>query len=147
MLLFSLVASLPSSASISHIEVKKEVLASFKSLVEASIKLDSKAYFAHFDKDKFIGLNSNGENWNSLQDLEPLIMNGFGSIKKVRLLTFTNVTVSVLNEQTAILVNEYVQSIELKNGKIVELAGGGTQVWFKQSGFWKIVSVSASNKP
>ncbi|WP_199608895.1 hypothetical protein [Flocculibacter collagenilyticus] len=45
------------------------------------------------------------------------------------------------------LVNEYIQSMKLHDGRIVNSAGGGAQVWSKQNGSWKIVSVSASNKP
>lgn len=147
MFLLSLFVSMPISAEKSHAAVEEEVLASFKSLVQASRDLNSKAYFAHFYKEKFVGLNSDGKNWNSLNDLEPLIINGFSAIKEIKLLTFINVKVSVINAQTAILVNEYIQSIELKNGSLVNNAGGGTQVWFKDKGTWKIVSISASNKP
>jgi hypothetical protein len=35
----------------------------------------------------------------------------------------------------------------LKNGSIINVSGGGSQVWSKQSGNWKIVSISASSKP
>ena len=127
--------------------VEEQVLAAFKSLVEASRNLDSHAYFQHFDHNKFVGLNSDGTNWNSIDDLKPLIEGGFGSIASVNQLVFTNVRVSVIDTYTAILVNEYQQSVTLKSGDLVHLAGGGTQVWSKRSGQWKLVSVSGSNKP
>lgn len=136
-----------SSAESEKTQIEKEVLASFESLVQASRKLDSELYFQHFAADKFVGLNSDGTNWNSINDLAPLIINGFEAIEEITFLEFTNVKVSVIDNFTAILVNEYVQSMELKSGDMVNGAGGGTQVWSKRSGHWKIVSVSASNKP
>ena len=128
-------------------EVKNQVLSAFESLIIASKSLDPESYFQHFDKNKFIGLNSDGTNWNSIDELVPLIIGGFDSINKVNHLEFTNVKVSVIDLYTAILVNEYKQSITLKNGSTINLAGGGAQVWSKHSGQWKLVSVSASNKP
>jgi ketosteroid isomerase-like protein len=147
MLLLSFLLPFHVNSNENHVQIEKEVLASFQSLVQASKDLDAKAYFAHFNEEKFVGLNSDGTNWNSINDLRPLITNGFAAIKEITLLTFTNVKVSVVNEQTAILVNEYIQSMELKNGSVVSSAGGGTQVWSKDNGSWKIVSVSASNAP
>lgn len=125
---------------------EQEVLASFHSLVDASKKLDVKAYFQHFDADKFVGLNSDGTNWNSIDDLEPIINAGFGSVKKVISLEFPNVRVSMIDDYTAVLINEFTQTILLKSGNTFHLAGGGTQVWSKRSGQWKLVSVSASSK-
>ncbi|MBU3003928.1 nuclear transport factor 2 family protein [Paraglaciecola arctica] len=127
--------------------VQKEVMASFESLVQASKELNHEAYFEHFDTEKFVGLNSDGSNWNSIDELSPLIINGFASIKAITQLTFTNVKISVIDQHTAILVNEYTQSMELNNGHLLSSAGGGTQVWSKRTGAWKLVSVSASNKP
>lgn len=134
MLLLGIAFSFQANSNVSYVQIEKEVLASFQSLVQASKELDSNAYFAHFNEEKFIGLNSDGSNWNSINDLIPLITNGFAAINKITLLTFTNVKVSVINEQTAILVNEYVQSMELKDGSVVNSAGGGTQVWSKGNG-------------
>lgn len=128
-------------------QIKLEVMEVFKSLVDASEQLDSKLYFDHFDKEKFVGLNSDGTNWNSINDLFSLITNGFDAIKTINSLEFTNVNISVIDSYTAILVNEYVQSMTLKSGHVINLSGGGVQVWSKRSGEWKIVSVSASNKP
>jgi len=127
--------------------VEKEVLASFNSLVQASKDLNSAVYFSHIDENKFVGLNSDGTNWNSIDELIPLITQGFAFIDEVIRLEFTNVKISVIDSNTAVLVNEYEQSIRLKDGNEVNAAGGGTQVWSKYSGSWKIVSISASNKP
>lgn len=127
--------------------VEREVLESFDQLVDSVHGLNTKAYFNLIDHDKFVGLNSDGSNWNSIDDLKALIEPGFATIAKVDSLNFNKVKVSVIDERTAILVNEYEQTIVLKDGNKVSSAGGGTQVWSKISGNWKLVSVSASQKP
>lgn len=126
--------------------VEREVLESFNLLVDSVRERDTNAYFDLFDQDKFVGLNSNGSNWNSIDDLKALIEPGFAAIDQVELLNFNNVKVSVIDENTAILINEYEQTIVLKSGDKTSSAGGGTQVWSKASGNWKLVSVSASQK-
>lgn len=146
-MIFALSLSCLAHANPNRTGLEKEVLASFQSLVEASKRLDTKSYFQHFDADKFIGLNSDGTNWNSIDELTPVINVGFSSIQKVNSLEFLNVKVSVIDDYTAILVNEFSQSVLLKNGTTYTFSGGGTQVWSKHSGQWKLVSVSASNKP
>jgi hypothetical protein len=127
--------------------IENAVLTQFDSLVKASKQLDEQAYFSHFDETKFVGLNSNGTNWNSIEDLRPLIETGFSMIERIELLEFTNVKISVIDANTAILVNEYKQQMMLKTGDKVKVSGGGTQVWSSASGKWKLVSVSASDKP
>jgi hypothetical protein len=144
---FALFFSFLAEAETEEERIKFEVMAAFKSIVDASEKLDSRLYFEHFDKKKFVGLNSDGTNWNSINDLSALITDGFEAIKIINSLEFTNVNISVIDSYTAILVNEYVQSMTLKSGNDMDLSGGGVQVWSKRSGEWKIVSVSASNKP
>lgn len=128
-------------------KIEKEIVASFQSLANAAKKLDTGLYFKHFDLEKFVGLNSDGTNWNSIDDFIPLINAGFDSIEEVISLDFTNVNVLVIDDYTAILVNEYSQSMRLQNQDVLTISGGGSQVWSKRSGNWKIVSVSASNKP
>ena len=128
-------------------EINLEIRQSFDRLVEASKKLDSKRYFEFFDKDKFVGLNSDGKNWNSIDDLRKIVEPGFNAVDRVQFLVFTNIQVSVIDKNTAILVNEYEQEVVLKSGEVIDAAGGGTQVWSRESGEWKIVSVSSSIKP
>ena len=128
-------------------ELEKEVLESFQGLVDAANALDAEAYFQHFDADKFVGLNSDGTNWNSIDELIPVINIGFDSVQEVISLEFPNVKVSIIDNYTAVLVNEFSQSMLLKSGATISVAGGGAQVWSKRSGQWKLVSFSASNKP
>lgn len=137
----------PASAAPDPATVEREVLAAFGSLVEASQDLDAARYFSHFDADKFVGLNADGTVWQSLDDLEPMINEGFAAIATVTALVFDKVKVSVIDAQTAVLVNEFVQTIEFKHGGTAKYAGGGAQVWSKRSGAWKLVSISASNSP
>lgn len=133
------------SAKAETLDIKAEVMSAFNRLVLSANSLDSDAYFQHFDEEKFIGLNSDGSNWNSIDELKPLIEGGFNAIEKIDSLEFTNIRISVIDRYTAVLVNEFEQTMTLKVGTVVDLAGGGTQVWSKHSGTWKLVSVSASN--
>lgn len=125
-------------------QIELEVLEAIKGLVDAVESLDSNRYFEYFDKEKFTGLNADGTVWHSIDDLEAIISSGFRVVEKNISLEFNKVKVTVINATTAILVNEYKQSILLKNSNIIEQAGGGTQVWFKSNGTWKLVSISAS---
>ena len=125
--------------------IQAEVLDAFAGLVEASKALDSSRYFDYVDKDKFSGLSADGKAWHSIQDLENVVIPGFQMVEKIVRLEFRNVKVTVINQSTAILVNEYQQTILLKNGDSVEQSGGGTQVWFKAGTAWTLVSISASD--
>lgn len=125
-------------------KIEMEVLGAFKGLVEASKSLDSSRYFEYFDKEKFSGLGADGKVWHSTKILEKIILSGFPVVERIISLEFSNVKVTVINETTAILVNEYKQTILLKDGNIVKQSGGGTQVWSKSENAWKLVSISAS---
>ena len=125
--------------------IKAEVLGAFKGLVDASKALDSSRYLAYIDKEKFTGLGADGQVWHAFEDLEKLISAGFQMVQKIVALEFSNVKVTVINSSTAILVNEYRQTILLKNAETVQQAGGGTQVWSRSGTAWKLVSISASD--
>lgn len=126
--------------------IKQEVRIEFRGLVAAARNLDTSAYFSYFDHDKFSGLNADGTNWTSINDLTAIVEPGFSLTRKIESLEFTHVHITVIDNQTAILVNEYEQQILLKNGERVSDAGGGSQVWSRSTGQWKLVSVSASIK-
>lgn len=126
-------------------QIKLEIETVFNGLVDAAKALDTQAYFAFFDQHKFVGLNEDGSNWNNFAELAQLITPGFAAVKQINSLTFPNVTISVIDAHTAILVNQFKQNLTLHDGTVIEVAGGGTQVWSNHSGQWKLVSVSASS--
>jgi hypothetical protein len=126
-------------------QIEAEVLGAFEGLVEASKALDADRYFAYFDKEKFTGLSADGKAWQSIKNLEDVIGPGFAAVDKIVSLKFYNVKVTVINQATAILVNEYKQTILLKDKSLVKQAGGGTQVWSRCEDAWKVVSISASD--
>jgi len=128
-------------------QIEQEVHQAFNELVEISKSLDTQRYFQLVNAEKFVGLNVDGTNWNSIEDLKAVVETGFNLTAKIESLDFTNVRVSVIDHNNAILVNEYQQELLLKSGAKISDAGGGTQVWFKRDGNWKLVSVSASSKP
>ena len=126
-------------------QIQSEVLAAFGELVEASKARDSARYLQSFVREKFTGLSADGTIWQTMEDLEKLIVPGFAMIERLASLEFFKVQVTVVNAATAILVNEFKQSIVLKNGDTVEQAGGGLQVWVQTGDAWKLVSIAASD--
>lgn len=126
-------------------QIEAEVIGAFRGLVDASEALDSSRYFEYIDKDKFTGLSADGKAWHTFKDLENVISTGFQMVERIISLEFSNVKVTVINPSTAILVNEYKQTILLKNTDTVQQSGGGTQVWSKSENAWKLVSISASD--
>jgi ketosteroid isomerase-like protein len=146
--LFSLLLALATQtlAATDEANVEQEVLASFQSLVDASRRLDVQAYFAHFDQEKFVGLNNNGSTWATLEAFYPVIENGFAAIDEVTELRFTKLKVLVIDRHTAVLVNEFEQTMRMQNGNAASVAGGGSQVWSKSTGAWKLVSIATSIK-
>lgn len=139
--------SLAKMETIDTHKIELEVLDAFKGLVKASEALDAKKYLEYYDREKFSGLNADGTVWRSIEDLERLIISGFPAVEKITSLEFKNVKVTIIDSSTAILINEYTQSLQLKNGNIAHQSGGGTQVWHITKGAWKLVSVSASEIP
>ncbi|WP_440056913.1 nuclear transport factor 2 family protein (plasmid) [Pseudoalteromonas sp. T1lg65] len=127
-------------------DIEQQVTTAFQGLVAASKTLNSAQYFEFIDQEKFVGLNADGSNWNSASELKALIDPSFSALEKVESLTFTNVKVSVIDENTAILVNEYQQTVILKDGSPFTAEGGGMQVWSKSSGKWLLVGIGASAK-
>lgn len=126
-------------------QIEAEVNKAFEGLVEAAKSLDSSRYFEFFDRENFTGLNADGKVWHSIKSLESIILPGFQMVEKTISLDFRNVKITVINQTTAILVNEYDQTILLKSGEIIKQSGGGTQVWHQIDSTWKLVSVSSSS--
>ena len=126
-------------------QIEAEVIGAFRGLVDASEALDSSRYFEYIDKDKFTGLSADGKAWHSFDDLEHVVSTGFQMVDRIISLEFSNVKVTVINPSTAILVNEYKQTILLKTADVVQQSGGGTQVWSRSGNAWKLVSISASD--
>lgn len=133
----------PTSTNTNQIET--EVLEAFRGLVDASKALDPRRYLDFIDAEKFSGLSADGKAWHSIKDLEDLVLAGFPMVESIASLEFNNVKVTVINASTAILVNEYRQTLLLKSKDVVKQAGGGTQVWSKSGHAWKLVSISASD--
>ena len=117
----------------------------FLALVTASRELDFDRYLNSFDRDLFSGLRADGTVMHSIADLEQTYRPGFEMLESIEELEFRNVKITVLNATTAILVNEYSDVSILKTGGRVSGKGGGTQVWAKSDGAWKLVSVSSSS--
>ncbi len=125
--------------------IETEVNAAFQGLVAASRALDASRYLEYVDREKFTGLSADGKAWHCVKDLEDIVLPGFKMVEQIVSLEFQNVKVTVINPSTAILVNEYRQTILLKDSGQITQAGGGTQVWANGGNGWKLVSISASD--
>ena len=126
-------------------QIEAEVIGAFRGLVDASEALDPSRYFEYIDQEKFTGLSADGRVWRTFSELKNVITTGFQMVDRILSLEFSNVKVTVINPATAILVNEYKQTILLKNTETLQQSGGGTQVWSKSRHGWKLVSISASD--
>ncbi len=129
-----------------NIQIKTEVRASFDSLVESTKVQDWESYFNHFDENNFSGLNADGTVWESFENFKASVIPGFKMIESSDSLVFPIVKISLIDKNTAVLINEYEQKITLNGGQEIRVAGGGAQVWSRISGKWKLVSISASSK-
>lgn len=126
-------------------QIESEVLDAFKGLVDACRALDVRRYLDYLDKEKFTGLGADGRVWHSIKDIEDVISAGFAMIEKIVSLEFGKVKVTVLNASTAILVNEFTQTLLLKDATRIDQSGGGSQVWLRSGNTWKLASISASD--
>ena len=131
--------------SLSNVEA--EVETAFQKLVEASTSLNLEQYFSFFDTENFTSLNGDGTVYTSFGAFEEHTAPALSYIKKYQSLEFSNVKITALNNDTAVLVNEYAATVTLKSDQTVSAAGAGTQVWSKKTGEWKLVHVSSSSKP
>lgn len=144
LLIYTLCFCANTRSAFSDDTVTQEVMHQFHRLVKAAEQRDISEYFNLVDMQKFVGLNSNGRNWNSAEELKSQLVDGFRAISAVNSLDFTNLNLSIIDQYTVVLVNEYQQMLTLTSGQIMAVKGGGTQVWSKRSGIWKLVSISSS---
>ena len=127
-------------------ETKNAINQAFKGLTEAAKSLDVNQYAEFFYKEKFTALNADGTVTHSFEEFINGYSEGISALESYESLEFKNVKITVANSTTAILVNEYDAVVVLKSGDKVSAKGAGTQVWSKENGTWKLVSVSSSSK-
>jgi len=130
----------------SELRIESEVNRAFEELAVAAQSLNIDEYLGFFDREKFTSLNDNGSVFHSFSDFESLYRQQIPALKKYNSLEFKNVKITVLNNSTAILVNEYTAEVVLQSGDAVSAGGAGAQVWSKASGAWLLVNVSGSMK-
>jgi len=127
-------------------EIRAAVSQSFSGLVESVTSLDANHYYEFFDADKYTSLNEDGTVTHSFEEFQEAYDEQITFIKKYNSLAFSNVKITVIDRNTAILVNEYEAEVLLQSGDMVMASGGGLQVWSNTTGEWKLVSVSSSAK-
>jgi hypothetical protein len=126
-------------------KIKRSVERAFEELAEAARSLEHDEYLKHFDRENFTALNADGTVALSFEEFENMYRQQVAVLKSYESLEFSNVKITVINPQTAILVNEFEASVLLKSGEVVSASGGGMQVWTETEGNWKLVSVSSSS--
>ncbi len=129
-----------------ELEIHETVNQSFLGLVAAVKSLNAHSYYNYFDADKFTSLNEDGTVTHSFKEFKDAYDRQLPLIKKYKSLEFSNVKITVIDKNTAILVNEYDAEIVLQSGDSVFASGAGTQVWSHAATQWKLVSVSSSTK-
>ena len=118
-----------------------EVERSFDSLAAAAKSLDPDQFLHHFDEPSFSGV-IDGRVLSSFDEFESLYREGLPLIREYLSLEFSNVSVRVLNRSTAVLVNEYVETIVLVAGDTLTVSGVGGQVWVRRGNTWRLSNVS-----
>lgn len=126
-------------------EINKEIAQVFNELADVVKSLDVEQYAEFFNKEKFTALNADGTVTHSFEEFIDSYSVQISAVENYRSLEFKNVKITVINNKTAILVNEYDAVIVLKSGDEISTSGAGTQVWSNEDGNWKLVNVSSSN--
>ncbi|MDA8017939.1 MAG: nuclear transport factor 2 family protein [Thermoanaerobaculia bacterium] len=127
--------------------VTEAVQHAFHGLAQAARALDHDRYFQHFDQAVFTALNADGTVTHSFEAFARDYRQQADFVQAYRSLDFHRVKITVIDAQTAVLVNEYRAQVILKSGQVVDAEGAGTQLWSRRTGTWKLVSVSSSAKP
>ena len=138
-------SNLQAAEPLDHASVIREVRARFDGLADAARSLDTDVYLSFFDRTTFSSLNADGSVFGSLEPFADTYGASLEQVERYLDLDFGEVHVQPITRDVAILVNEYVASVQLKNGEVVQAAGGGTQVWSKVRGEWLLVNVSSSS--
>ena len=127
--------------------IRAHVDAAFAELVSAVQSLDIDHYLTFFDRERFTALNADGTVVHTFAEFAHATREQLSGIRAYESLAFDRVKITVVNETTAILVNEYRATVVLMSGETATAAGAGTQVWSAASGDWKLLHVASSVHP
>ena len=125
------------------VNIENEVTIAFNGLVKSSKDFDFDGYQSYFSKELFTELKPDGTTLLSFDEFEKDYRPQFAIPEKYLSLNFKSVRVTVLNQTTATLTNEFEAVILLKSGEQVATSGGGLQVWSKVNDQWKIVGLAS----
>ena len=126
--------------------IHNEVDQAFRRLVDSILSMDIEQYFSFFDHELYTALNANGSVTHSFKMFSDLFREQINYVEAYKALSFHNVKITVLDDKSAVLVNEFEAKVHLKEGQVISTAGAGTQVWSKHSGTWKLVHVANAEK-
>ena len=126
--------------------VEAQVKEAFDSLVQAVLDLDFDCYANHMDREALVVLNTDGSVFPSFDAFAGTYRPGFEAIEEIVSLEFPVVEIRVIDSNTALLANEFRQTVRLSSGDTHDLKGGGLQVWSRRSGTWKLTGIAASGR-
>ena len=125
--------------------VATEVRSAFDALVVVSKTLDTEAYLSLFSEDGFSAM-LDGSATLSFAEFERFYRQQVPQIEEIISLDFPVVEIRPIDPQTALLINEYTETLRLSSGEIFESSGGGSQLWIKRDGRWLLQHIAGGAK-
>jgi hypothetical protein len=125
--------------------VATEVRSAFDALVVVSKTLDTEAYLSLFSEDGFSAM-LDGSATLSFAEFERFYRQQVPQIEEIISLDFPVVEIRPINLQTALLINEYTETLRLRSGEIFESSGGGSQLWVKRNDKWLLQHIAGGAK-
>jgi len=125
--------------------VEDEVRQAFDNLTQASRTLNHDRFLAHFEPEGF-SIVINGETRFDFDEFSEFYLTQSTQIERIDTLNFDLVHITVLNPNSAILLNHYTQTLQLKSGEMIEASGSGTQIWVRRGDNWKIIHVGSHSE-
>ena len=122
-----------------------DVRAAFDGLVTASKALDTEGYFGYFSRDGFSAMLQ-GSATLSYDEFEQFYRLQVPQIKEIISLEFPVVEIQPIDLNTALLINEYTETIRLSSGEIIDSEGGGSQLWVKRDDKWLLKHIAGGAK-
>lgn len=128
------------------VDVKSEIEFAFRELVDAAQSNDTEQYFSFFEPDAFTAISEDGSIIPTFEAFKLIYGPQFTAVENYIGLDFETVEIRLIDERTAILLNEYTAELVLISGERVSTTGAGVQVWVKPNDQWKLAHVTDITK-
>lgn len=128
--------------SLQQSDIKSEIKLTFYELVHAARLNESEQYFSFFEPNAFTAMSSDGSVIPTFAAFRLIYDPQLAAIENYISLDFETVEIQIIDQKTAILLNEYNAELILVSGEHVSASGAGVQVWVKRSDQWKLAHVT-----